>query len=143
MSLAPNLTADDKQDISELLSRSSYALDMRIENMLAECFAEDAQFTLKIGDADLVGPFVNRDGIMQLMTGSFEEQTDQRRHVVSNVFFETSAVGDATVVSNLTLFGTEDGSIRLISAGVYRDDVVKRDGKWQLFRRHLDLDLPY
>ncbi|MEM8496770.1 MAG: nuclear transport factor 2 family protein [Pseudomonadota bacterium] len=138
-----SLSTDDKQAITELLNRSAYALDMRVKDMLAECFAEDAQFTLKIADADLVGPFVNRDGIMQLMTGSFEEQTDQRRHVVSNVFFEAGDEEMATVVSNLTLFGTEAGSIRLISAGVYRDDVVKRDGEWQLHRRHLDLDLPY
>ncbi len=133
----------DKLAINELLSRSAYALDMRVENALAECFAEDAQFTLKIADAELVGPFVNRDGIMQLMTGAFEEQTDQRRHVVSNVFFETEGTDSATVISNLTLFATEDGTIRLISAGVYRDEVVKRDGVWQLHRRHLDLDLPY
>ncbi len=138
-----SLSVEDKQSIGELLNRSAYALDMRVKDMLANCFAEDAQFTLKIADADLVGPFVNRDGIMQLMTGSFEEQTDQRRHVVSNVFFEEEGADSAIVVSNLTLFGTEDGSIRLISAGVYRDAVVKRDGQWQLHRRHLDLDLPY
>lgn len=138
-----SLTLDDKQAISELLSRSAYALDMRLADMLAACFAEDAQFTLKIADAELVGPFVNRDGIMALMTGSFEEQTDQRRHVVSNVFFESEGADRATVVSNLTLMGTEAGTIRLISAGVYRDEVLKRDGQWQLYRRHLDLDLPY
>lgn len=138
-----SLTASDKLAVHELLSRSAYALDMRVADVLENCFTEDAQFTLKIADQDLVGPFVNRDGIMQLMTGSFEEQTDQRRHVVSNIFFESEGDQEAVVISNLTLFATEDGSIRLVSAGVYRDEVKAVGGEWQLHRRHLDLDLPY
>lgn len=138
-----NLSTDAKLAIQELLSRAAYSLDERIEDVLAVCFAEDAEFSLRIAGGDLVGPFVGRDGIMTLMTDSFAQQTDQRRHVVSNIFFESAGDHKATVISNLTLLGTENGEIRLISAGVYKDEVVNNDGEWQLHRRHLDLDLPY
>ena len=138
-----SLSIDDKMAIQELLSRAAYSLDERVEDVLAACFAEDAEFSLRIAGGDLVGPFTGREGIMTLMTDSFAQQTDQRRHVVSNIFFESAADQKATVMSNLTLFSTENGEIRLITAGVYKDEVVNNDGEWRLHRRHLNLDLPY
>ena len=129
--------------IAELMSRAAYGLDNRDVDMLAGCFATDAAFTMNIAGGDLIGPFENRDGIMKLMTDSMEEQTDQRRHNVSNLFFETEGDKTAVVISNLTLLATENGEIRLVSSGVYRDTVVRVGDDWQLQHRHLDLDLPY
>jgi 3-phenylpropionate/cinnamic acid dioxygenase small subunit len=132
-----------KLAIHELLSRAAYGLDMRDLDMLANSFATDAAFTLCIGGGDLVGPFEGREGIMELMTSSMEEQTDQRRHNVSNVFFEEEGNKSALVISNVALFGTENGEVRLITTGVYRDKVVRAGADWQLQHRHIDLDLPY
>lgn len=47
------------------------------------------------------------------------------------------------MVANLTLFATENGEISLLSAGVYHDRVVWREGSWQLLQRHLELDKSY
>ena len=132
-----------KLAIQELMSRVAYGLDMRDLDMLAGCFATDAAFTMNIAGGDLIGPFENRDGIMKLMTDSMEQQTDQRRHNVSNLFFETEGDEAAVVISNLTLFATENGEIRLITTGVYRDSVIRVGDDWHLKHRHLDLDLPY
>lgn len=132
-----------KQAVQELMSRAAYGLDMRELEMLADCFASDAVFTLRIAGGDLIGPFEGREGIMELMKGSMEEQTDQRRHNVSNLFFEEEGNKSAVVVSNLTLFATENGEVRLITTGVYRDKVALSADGWQLQQRHLDLDLPY
>lgn len=139
------LDTAEKFAIHELLSRAAYALDERDLEMLAASFATDASFSMRIAGGDVAGPFESRDGIMQLMTGAMAEQTDKRRHVVSNIFFPADAgAGEGVVVvSNLTLFATENGEISLLSAGVYRDRVVKREGVWQLLQRHLDLDKSY
>jgi 3-phenylpropionate/cinnamic acid dioxygenase small subunit len=137
------LAVAEKLAIHELLARAAYALDERDMTMLAAAFAPDAQFTLRIAGGDLIGPFVGRDGIMQLMTSATAAQTDKRRHVISNMFFETATEHTAVVVSNLTLMATEHGVIQLLSAGVYRDEVIKGEGGWQLLRRHLDLDKTY
>ena len=137
-----SLSAEQKLEIHELLARWAYAYDERDVAMLENCFSEDAHFSMRIAGGDLVGPFEGREAIMGLMTGAMEEQTDVRRHVVSNIFFEEGE-GTIKVISNLTLFATENGEIQLLSAGVYRDEVVEQGGTWRLVKRHLDLDKGY
>ena len=138
-----NLNAEDKQAISELLSRAAFAYDEKDIEMLSASFSVDAQFTMRIADGDLIGPFKGREGIMKLMIDSMDQQTDKRRHVISNIFFESSQDNNVSVVSNLTLFATENGEIQLLSAGVYHDSVVKINDSWEVYRRHLDLDKSY
>jgi 3-phenylpropionate/cinnamic acid dioxygenase small subunit len=138
-----SLSSEEKLAIHELLSRAAYALDERSAEPLAACFAEQGSFSLRIAGGDLIGPFEGRDGIMQLMTGAWAEQTDERRHVVSNIFFDGHKDGNPVVVSNLTLIATEDGEIQLLSAGVYRDVVTCSEGEWVILHRHLELDRPY
>ncbi len=137
-----SLSAEQKLQIHELLARWAYAYDQRDVEMLAACFAEDAVLTMRIADGDLVGPFEGREAIMGLMTGSLAEQTDVRRHVVSNQFF-TSEGESPELISNLTLFATENGEIQLLSAGLYHDSVKQVDGRWVLSKRHIALDKSY
>jgi len=134
---------EDKLAIHELMGRVQFGYDERDIDMLRECFTEDAEFSMRIAKGDLVGPFVGREAIMGLMTGAMEEQTDVRRHVVSNLFFEEGDPEKPVVVSNLTLMATENGEIQLLSAGIYRDTVVKSDDGWQILNRYLELDKPY
>jgi 3-phenylpropionate/cinnamic acid dioxygenase small subunit len=117
--------------------------DERELEMLAGCFAQNAEFSMRIARGDLVGPFIGRDDIMGLMTGSIDTQTDVRRHVISNIVFTSSNADTVEVVSNLTLLATENGSIELLSAGIYRDKVALTDGDWRISHRHLDLDKAY
>ena len=138
-----NLSLEEKLAIHELLSRSAYGLDVRDVDLLASTFADNARFSMRIGGGDIVGPFETRAGIMQLMTDSMAEQTDQRRHLVSNIFFDGENEGNPVVVSNLTLVATENGDIELISAGVYRDTVIRVNGNWEILDRYLELDKPY
>lgn len=138
-----NLNAEEKQAISELLSRAAFAYDEKDIEMLSASFSVDAQFTMRIADGDLIGPFEGREGIMKLMIDSMDQQTDKRRHVISNIFFKSSQDNNVSVVSNLTLFATENGEIQLLSAGIYHDSVVKINDNWEVYRRHLDLDKSY
>ena len=138
-----NLNAEEKQAISELLSRAAFAYDEKDIEMLSASFSVDAQFTMRIADGDLIGPFEGREGIMKLMIDSMDQQTDKRRHVISNIFFESSQDNNVSVVSNLTLFATENGEIQLLTAGIYHDSVVKINDNWEIYRRHLDLDKSY
>ncbi len=138
-----SVTLEEKLAIHELLSKASYAYDARDLDMLAACFTPDATLTMRIAGGDLVGPFDGRDAIMGLMGGSMAEQTDVRRHVVSNIFFDDSADGTA-VKSFLTLVATENGETRVLSTGVYHDTVVADDaGAWRLAQRYIELDNSY
>ncbi len=137
-----SVSVEDRLAIGELLSRAAYGYDERDAQTLAACFAEDASMTIRIAGGDPVGPFNGREEIMGLMTSSMASQSDVRRHVISNLFFQEE--GDAPlVVSNLTLLATENGAIDVISAGIYRDRVVRVDGGWKISDRQLDLDKGY
>jgi 3-phenylpropionate/cinnamic acid dioxygenase small subunit len=129
----------EKLAIHELLSKAAYAYDARDLPMLEAGFAESASFSIRVAGGDLVGPFQGREDIMAMYAGAMEGQTDVRRHVISNLFFDETAT-DTTVVSNLTLFATENGETKLLCTGVYRDVLVLEDGVWKILDRHLDLD---
>jgi ketosteroid isomerase-like protein len=137
-----SLSAEDKLAIHELLARSAYAYDEQDLKMLEACFTEDAVFSILIKGSDMIGPFEGREAIMKLYGDSMAVQTDVRRHVTSNMFFKSES-GDPLIISNLTLFATEGGSTKLLSAGVYQDTVKHTNDGWRIIRRHLDLDSPY
>ncbi len=136
-----DLTA--KNAILELLARSAYALDERHVEVLKDTFSEDASLVIDIRGVDGEMQFDGREAIMGLMTDSMAEQTDQRRHVVTNAFFDSEGDTDATVVSNVTITSVEGGAIRLVTSGLYRDRVVRHGGQWRIAARRIELDMPY
>jgi hypothetical protein len=137
-----SLTLEQKLAIHELLGRAAYAYDERDMQLLENGFAQAAVMSMRIAGGDLIGPFEGRDAIMQLMHNSMAEQTDVRRHIISNIFFEEGA-GDPVVVSNLTLVATENGKASLLATAVYRDTVIEENGAWCISKRHIELDSSY
>lgn len=137
------MKASAKLEIQELLSRVAYYFDERRLDDLAKCFAGDAKMLVNITGVGDVGPFDGREAIMQLMSQTLDAQTDVRRHVISNFFFEAEEKKAATVVSSLVVFSVENGNIKAIISGIYRDEVIRKDGVWRIRDRRLDLDLPF
>lgn len=137
-----SISVDDKLAIHELLGRAALGYDARDLNMLTDCFAEQAHMSVRIAGGDLIGPFEGREQIMGLMTSSMQEQSDVRRHVISNIFFAEHG-DEPLVMSVLTLLATENGQTQLLSAGVYRDRVINQHGNWRIVHRHLELDSSY
>jgi hypothetical protein len=90
-----------------------------------------------------IGPFEGREAIRKLHADSLAAQTDQRRHNLSNVVLVKESPDTATTTSNLTLLSIENGAVRVLSSGWYRDDLVKSGGEWLIATRHIYLDLPY
>ncbi len=137
------MKADTKLEIHELLARSAYALDERDMDMLQETFAANAELLLRIAGAGEDVAFTGRDNIMGLMRDAAATQTDKRRHVVSNLFFEVAANDRAEVISNITITSVENGQVRLVTTGLYRDRVVLEQSEWRIARRIIELDMPY
>ena len=135
-------SVEDHLAISELLTRMAYYYDEGHLDALAACFADDAIMSMQIAGGDLVGPFEGRDSIMELYRGAKSTQTDVRRHDITNIMFDPS--GDTlAVTSYLTLFATENAETKLLTTGVYRDQVAQLSGDWKIVRRHIDLDSAY
>jgi len=137
------MKAEDKLEIHELLARAAYSFDERQLDVLKSCYTTDASMLVNITGTGEVGPFEGRDAIMGLVSATLDAQTDVRRHVISNMFFESEGEIEARVVSSLVVFAVEHGKIEVIISGIYRDDVVKADDLWKISHRHLDLDLPF
>jgi hypothetical protein len=137
------MKAKDKLAIHELLSRAAYAFDERKIDMLKACYSENANMLVNIADGTTYGPFEGREAIMALLEGTLDAQTDTRRHVISNFIFEKEGKKDATVLSQIVLFATENGEIKVLTSGIYRDEVEKNNGTWQITDRLLDLELGF
>jgi hypothetical protein len=136
------LSADARFAISELLAKASYAYDQRDLELLKSCLCEDASISFRIAGGDLAGPYEGREAMMAVYQGAMESQSDVRRHVVSNIIFTPSETS-VDLVSNLTLFATENGITKLLTAGLYHDTVRQVDGEWRIAKRHVELDSAY
>ena len=135
-------SAEDRLAISEVLNRMGYYYDEGHLDELGACFTDDAIMSMQIAGGDMVGPFEGRDNIMELYRGAKSTQTDVRRHDITNIMFDAS--GDTlAVTSYLTLFATENAETKLLTTGVYRDQVAQVKGEWKIVRRHIDLDSAY
>jgi 3-phenylpropionate/cinnamic acid dioxygenase small subunit len=135
--------AATKLEVQELLARSAYALDERDLALLESCFAPDAVMVVEIAGGSGPARFDGRERIMGLMRDSMAAQRDKRRHVTTNTIFLAERGGEIELVSNLTLTSVENGAIRLVTSGLYRDRVRKQGGRWMLTERRIDLDMPY
>ena len=133
----------DKQAITELLGKGGWAYDAPDVDYLADMFTADGTFDLEIDGMGQVGSFAGRAEIRKLYEDSLASQEDQRRHVVTNVFFEDETESSATAVSYLVLIAIKDGALNVLSTGVYRDKVVLDGDTWRITHRDLHLDLPY
>lgn len=133
----------DKQAVTELLNEAGVAYDTADTDFLTNMFVDDgAQFHMTIAGGDII-PFEGKETIGKLFTDSLTEQTDQRRHCITNIYFKNETDDSITAISYLVLIAVENGVLNVLSSGVYTDDCVLQGSEWKLKKRRLDLDLPY
>ncbi|WP_114424360.1 nuclear transport factor 2 family protein [Nocardioides houyundeii] len=132
----------DRSAVEELANRYSLAYDTADLDTLESVFTEDATFSMVIAGGDKIS-FGPRDAIMKLMGDSLSSQTDQRRHVNTNLIVEGTEGGVTRTKHYLTLMGTENGAITLLSAGLYSSEIVEDGGRLRFKTLHLDLDKAY
>jgi hypothetical protein len=137
------LETADRLAIAELLARAAWAYDEGRLDVMEACLTEDARMEVHIAGIDPMPAHEGRAAVLALIGGAIEAQDDQRRHVISNVFFESEDTDRAVVVSNLTLLATTPAATTVMSAGLYRDTVVRTGEGWRFCDRQLSLDRPY
>lgn len=132
----------DRAAVEDLANRYSLAYDTADLETMESVFTEDATFSMVIAGGDRIS-FGPREAIMKLMRDSMSSQTDQRRHVNTNLIVEGTEGGVTRTKHYLTLLATEDGEISLLSAGLYSSEIVEEGGALRFKSLHLDLDKAY
>jgi hypothetical protein len=134
----------DRNAIEQLFADYGWPMDSREWPVLSGVFTEDAEFTIAIANGDTIGPIVGRDAIVEFCSSTVNAQTDQRRHVITNVRIGPETDDEATVTAILSLIVVAEGGLEVKSSGLYRTNVVRGDdGRWRFKSMHLGLDLMF
>ena len=129
MSRAPSLSAEDRLDILELLSRYNVAVGEGRPDDVAACFTEDGYVNGKNGYS------AGHEALRKI--GLLATPERQLRHIVNNTIIRARA-GEpdvADVRSHLLYFEVTAAGIEFKASGIYTDVVVKRDGEWKFRSR--------
>jgi len=124
----------DRQLIVETINRYGWAYDERREDVLADCFTDDAVFDGSVAGGFAVGPYEGRAAVVGWLKGIWGTQTDQRRHCVLNVLIDDLTDHSASVLAYALITGAENGVARLVTTGFYRIRMAKQDGIWRIAR---------
>jgi hypothetical protein len=133
----------DRQAINDLFANYAWAMDARDFDLLAQVFHEDASFNIDIAGADPVGPFSPGPAVVEFISETTKGQTDQRRHVITNIRVAEESGSDATVTATLTLIVIDGGKLTVQSTGVYTAECIAGPNGMQFRKFDLALDLPF
>ena len=136
--------AIDRLLIAERIARYGWSYDERDRDALAECFTPDGVWEGLLLGRDRVGPVEGREAIADFLAGFWEEQTDQRRHLFTNVVVDELAVGTASAHAYLLLTAASGGTMTPVTTGPYRFELAREpDGAWRLARLAAGFDAPF
>ena len=127
----------DMQTVEQLFSTYAWSMDSKEFELFDEVFSEDSTFVVSIAGT-VAASFEGRAATVDFIRSTTLEQTDQRRHVITNV----RLAGDKATAT-LTLLVVDNGELILKSCGVYTVDLVQENGEWRFGAMDLALDLGF
>ena len=127
----------DMQAVSQLFSTYAWSMDSKEFELFDEVFSEDATFVVSIA-GDEVAAFEGRGPLVDFIRTTTLEQTDQRRHVITNV-----RLSGSQATATLTLLVVDNGELIVKSCGVYTVDLVQENGALRFGAMDLALDLGF
>lgn len=133
----------DRLAIAERVHLYGWGYDERNRDLLAGCFTEDGTWEGHIMGVDSVGPFVGREALADFLTSFWDEQTDQRRHIFTNVV--VSDITETTGVAHayLMLTASTGGEMQPVTVGPYRLEMRKEADIWRISRLAAGFDAPF
>ena len=144
--LAPDRpeAATDRLLVAERIARYGWSYDERDRDALAECFAPDGVWEGLLMGRDPVGPVEGREAIADFLAGFWQGQSDQRRHIFTNVVVEELAPANAGAHAYLFLTAASGGAMTPVTTGPYRFELVREsDGVWRIARLVAGFDAPF
>lgn len=146
--LPPPETADpaqvaDRLAIAECVHRYGWGYDERDRGALGGCFTDDGIWEGSIMGVDTIEPHVGRDAVVEFLTSFWAIQTDQRRHIFTNVVVTGITGSTALAHAYLLLTAAGDAVMAPVTTGPYRLEMRKVDGIWRIARLVAGFDAPF
>ena len=144
--LQPNgvkLAADDTRNrllIQEAFARWGIAYDEGQLDVVRSLFTKDAVFEVTLGSAEPIARAVGPDDIVKNVGNSMQQQSDQRRHAISNVVIDRLTKDAATAIAYGIVTIAADG-LSLGATVIYSADLKReRDGVWRFSKFIIGMD---
>jgi uncharacterized protein (TIGR02246 family) len=127
---------EDKDEIREVMAAYCQSMDACRFDDLAQLFAEDAVWTTDYGEAK------GRQAIKDFISGIVPKKGEgpQRKHYITNIIIKVDG-DNAKVVSDYLIIRESESGLIPVMGGTYKDDFVKRSGKWYFGRKQLVHDI--
>jgi hypothetical protein len=137
---APALAA--RAQIAEAFYRFGVAHDEARVDVVVSCFTEDTVFEVAQGQAQAFTSFHGRDELFDRLTRIIAQQSDQRRHVISNVLVEQLDLeaGTATALAFSVVTVAANG-LSVGASVIYTADLRREsDGCWRFSYFFIGMD---
>lgn len=135
--------AADRVMIAERVHRYGWGYDERNREQLADCFTADGVWEGCITGTDKIGPFEGREAVVAFLTDFWTVQTDQRRHIFTNVIVDGLSADRAVAHAYLLLTASTDGTMTPVTNGPYRLVMHKDHGVWRIAHLIAGFDAPF
>jgi hypothetical protein len=135
----------DRIAIIDRMYRYAWSFDERQRQMLSDCFTSDATWEAHMMGTSIVGPHVGGDDVVKFMTSFWDNQLDQRRHMIMNPIIEAQTESEATILTyHLLVSTTVESGVVPVTTGFYRVNMVKTTaGEWKIRKLVAGYDVPF
>jgi hypothetical protein len=130
----------DRLLVLDVVNRYGWSYDERDIDSLRRTFAEDAVIDGSVAAQVEIGPFKGRETFVKWNEAHMATQDDQRRHMILNPTFVVQTSTTAVVNAYLMLTSVAKGQPRLVTTGLYRFELEKRDGSWMVIHLFAGFD---
>ena len=141
------ISLQDREGIRDLIARYSQTIDFQDIEGLIDCFAPDGSFAASPQQENHAGSHVGHENLRDWAKQVFAACEGHVRHSSLNIVIEGD--GDRAWASSYALITRDYGSAygkgqlphaSIVSTGVYRDELIKRDGRWYFQTRAFRFD---
>ncbi|MEZ5412342.1 MAG: nuclear transport factor 2 family protein [Acidimicrobiales bacterium] len=133
----------DRLAIAECIHRYGWGYDERDRDALGGCFTDDGVWEGTIMGVDVIEPHVGREAVVEFLTGFWAIQTDQRRHIFTNVVVTDLDGSTAVAHAYLMLTAAADAVMATVTTGPYRFEMRQEQGVWRMARLVAGFDAPF
>ena len=133
----------DRLAILDVVQRYGWTYDERRLDVMQELYSEDTVFHGAIWGQPLIEPAVGIEAVLSWQRGWMDQQSDQRRHLITNLLVEEQQSDRAIVLAYMTITSADPTSVQLVATGFYRFTLVRAAGRWLIQDTFAAFDVPF